>query len=74
MARWDGREGDLAAAVATEKPAYEAAARSGDCDTAVVWAGAAVDLITGVDGAAAIVERISAEAEATLRSSAALVH
>jgi nitronate monooxygenase len=73
MERWDGREGDLSAAVAAERPAYEAAAQSGDCDTAVVWAGAAIDLIDRVEDAGAIVERISAEAEATLRASATLV-
>ena len=32
-------------------PAPTAAAQSGDCDTAVVWAGAAIDLIDSVEDA-----------------------
>lgn len=70
MARWDGRERDLSAALKTEGAAYQAAARGGDYDTAVVWAGEAVDLIKSVEGAAALVARISAEAEAQLRAGA----
>jgi hypothetical protein len=38
-----------------------------------VWAGEAVDLIKGIESAAALVERISAEAEAQLRIGAKLV-
>lgn len=72
MERWDGRENDLEAALETERPAYQAAAREGDHDTAVVWAGEAVDLIKSVEGAAALVARISAEAEAQLRIGAKL--
>jgi nitronate monooxygenase len=68
MERWDGRENDLAAALETERSAYQAAARGGDYDTAVVWAGEAVDLIKSVDSAAALVARISAEAETQLRA------
>lgn len=73
MDRWDGRESDLSAALETERSAYQAAAREGNYDTAVVWAGEAVDLIKAVDGAAAIVARISAEAEAQLRAGAKFV-
>ncbi len=73
LERWHGRESDLAAALETERPAYQAAARDGDCDTAVVWAGEGVDLIKSVQGAAALVARISAEAEAQLQIGAALV-
>jgi len=72
MARWDGRESDLAKALETERAGYQAAARDGDFDTAVVWAGEAVDLIKSVEGASAIVARISAEAEAQLRAGARL--
>jgi nitronate monooxygenase len=72
LERWHGRESDLAAALETERPAYQVAARDGDCDTAVVWAGEGVDLITSVQGAAALVARISAEAEAQLHIGAAL--
>jgi hypothetical protein len=67
MERWDGRENDLEAALETERPAHQAAAREGDHDTAVVWAGEAVDLIKSVEGAAALVARISAETETQLR-------
>ena len=72
MARWHGRESDLAKALETERAGYQAAARDGDYDTAVVWAGEAVDLIKSVDSASAIVARISAEAEAQLRAGARL--
>ncbi|MGH8718160.1 MAG: hypothetical protein ACREV0_04340, partial [Burkholderiales bacterium] len=72
MDRWDGRESDLAIALKTERPAYQASAREGDYDTAVVWAGEAVDLIKGVESAAALVVRISAEAEAQLHMGAKL--
>jgi nitronate monooxygenase len=73
MERWDGREDDLAAALETERAAYQNAAREGNYDTAVVWAGEAVDLIRKVESAAALVERISTEAETRLRSGARLV-
>lgn len=74
MQRWDGRQSELAAALETESTAYQAAASSGDYDNAVVWAGEAVDLIKSVEAAAALVERISAEAEAQLQSAAMLTH
>lgn len=67
MERWDGRESDPAFALETTLAAYQAAAREGDYDTAVVWAGEVVDLIKSVEGAAALVAQISAEAEAQLR-------
>jgi nitronate monooxygenase len=68
MERWQGRETDLALALTTERASYQAAARQGDCETAVVWAGEAVDLIKSVESAAALVAQISAEAEARLRN------
>src|SRR5688572_12217678 len=49
--RWNGREGDLAGALEAERAAYEAAARDGDFDTAVIWAGEVVDLIKSVESA-----------------------
>ena len=72
LERWHGRESELTAALETERAAYQAASREGDYDTAVVWAGEAVDLIKSVDSAAALVARISAEAEARLRAGAKL--
>lgn len=71
LERWAGREHELAAALETERAAYQAAARAGDYDTAVTWAGEAVDLINSVESAATLVARISAEAEARLRSAPA---
>lgn len=74
MKRWQGRENDLALALEAEHADYQVASGQGDCDTAVVWAGEAVDLIHGVEGAATLVARISAEAEAQLVFGAKLVH
>jgi nitronate monooxygenase len=72
MEHWDGRESHLASVLETERVGYQAAARDGDFDTAVVWAGECVDLIKSVESASAIVARISAEAEAQLRAGARL--
>jgi nitronate monooxygenase len=72
MRRWADRHSELAAALDTERIAYQAAAAAADYDTAVVWAGEAADLIKTVEGAAALVERISAEAEGQLQSAAML--
>jgi nitronate monooxygenase len=73
MERWDGRESELAAALETERPGYQAATRDGDYDTAVVWAGEVVDLIKSIESAATLVAQISAEAEAQLRIISRLV-
>ncbi len=73
MQRWHGREGELQAAIEGERQAYGAAARDGDCDTAVVWAGEAVDLIDRVEGAAALVATIGADAERRLRDGAGIL-
>jgi nitronate monooxygenase len=69
--RWHGEEEALTGALETERETYRAAALVGDCETAVVFAGEAVDLIGAVDSAAAIVAEISADAEACLRAGAA---
>jgi nitronate monooxygenase len=47
--------------------------QAGDFDTALVWAGEAVDLIDRVEPAAAIVERIGSDAQRWLRSAADLL-
>jgi nitronate monooxygenase len=73
MERWHGRESELASGLQAEHTTYQAAVRGGDLDTAVVWAGEAVDLIKSVEGAAALVEQISAQAEAQLRRRATFV-
>ena len=68
MARWHGRDGELATELQVERAAYQAATRDCDFDTAVVWAGECVDLIASVERAGNLVRRISAEAEARLAS------
>lgn len=72
LARWHGREDALKETLQGERARYQAASREGDCDTAVVWASEAVDLIAHGEGAAALVERIVAEAEAQLRRVASM--
>jgi nitronate monooxygenase len=67
MERWDGREDDLSAALGEEIPGFQAAVREGDIETAMVWAGEAVDLISDVAPTAELIKRIGAEAEACLR-------
>jgi nitronate monooxygenase len=73
MQRWDGREDDLAAALEEEIPGFQAAVREGDLETAMVWAGEAVDLISDVAPAADLIRRIGAEAEACLRHGSELL-
>lgn len=65
-AQWHGREAALYADLANQKAAYRDAAAQGDTDTAVVFAGEAVDLINAVEPAQTIVERIVSQAEALL--------
>jgi nitronate monooxygenase len=71
--RWHGREGALAERLDAEAPAFHAAVAEGRFDTAMVWAGEAVDLIAAVQPAAGIVTRVSAEAEHRLRAAADLL-
>src|SRR5690348_2896724 len=70
MTRWNGREDALAAALDVERPRYRTAADEDDYETALVWAGEGVDLVTSVEPAATLVERIAADAEARLREGA----
>jgi len=65
--RWHGREQDLKAQLADEQVRYARAAASGDADTAVVFAGEAMDLIQGVRRAGDIVRAMAGEAERLLR-------
>ena len=71
--RWQGREDDLITRLENEQSAYQNAARSGDTDVAVVWAGEAIDLITSIESAAALISRISSEAEAQIRNVAGTI-
>ena len=68
MQRWHGQEEALAAQAGTERAAFFDAARAGDVDTAMVWAGEAVDLIDRVEDAATLVERIGQDALGQLRA------
>ena len=66
--RWHGREETLADAIEAENKRYLQAVDMGDVGTTVVWASEAVDLIRAIEPAEKILERIVAEAEATLKA------
>lgn len=55
---WHGREAALRERIDAERKAYRAAVERQDCDTAVIFAGEAVDLIDEVLPAAEIVRRL----------------
>jgi nitronate monooxygenase len=71
-ARWHGHEDALAADQKQEETAYLKTAED-DFTTRVVWAGEGVDLVNDVASAAEIVDRIIAEAVATLTRGANLI-
>ena len=73
MDRWHGCEDALADALGAERGRYRSAVDADDFDTALVWAGEAVDLVTSVEPAATIVARIAEDAETRLRSGVAHV-
>ncbi|MCG2592229.1 nitronate monooxygenase [Ramlibacter sp. XY19] len=60
--RWHGREADLAQAVAVEGPRYRQAFEAGDPENTAVWFGEAAGLVHAIEPAAAIVERMVAQA------------
>ena len=62
-ARWHGREDALQAALPDEHRRYAEAAKAGDLETALLWAGEGVDLVRDVRPAATIVTQIVDEAE-----------
>jgi nitronate monooxygenase len=57
----------------TERERYRLAVEEADFDTAVIWAGECVDLLDREEPAATIVERMGAEAEASLRRAPSLI-
>ncbi|MDP8940437.1 MAG: nitronate monooxygenase [Actinomycetota bacterium] len=63
MQRWDTRGEELSSKLDTEMPRFTAAQEKGDFETAMVWAGEAIDLISDVPQAADIVRRMGNEAE-----------
>lgn len=65
---WHGREAALYADLGRQQALYRQAAAEGDTDTAVVFAGEAVDLIDTVEPAQTIVERIVTQAERLLHA------
>jgi nitronate monooxygenase len=69
---WHGREDDLAAKQTEVETAYLATAPD-DFSKRVVWAGESVDLVNDIPSAAEIIERIVAQAVATLRQGARLI-
>lgn len=71
--RWNGREAELEANLEQEAARYREAVQSGDLETAVVFAGEAIDLIPSIGPAADILEAIVAEAETRLKAGANLV-
>jgi nitronate monooxygenase len=73
MERWCGREDDLGEALDEEIPRFRAAVRDGDFETAMIWAGEGVDLISEVAPAGELVRRIGVETEACLRHASELL-
>ena len=73
MERWGKREDDLGEALDEEIPRFRAAVRDGDFDTAMIWAGEGVDLISDVAPAGELVRRIGVEAETCLRHASELL-
>ena len=71
--RWATREDDLGGALDEAIPSFLAATKKGDFDTAMVWAGEGVDLISDVASAQELVRRIGAETEARLRQAGELL-
>jgi nitronate monooxygenase len=71
-ARWHGQEGALAADQQEQEKTYLTAAED-DFATRVVWAGEGVDLVNDIPAASEIIERVIAQAAATLTRGAQLV-
>ena len=65
--RWQGREEELEAELATVRAGFEEAQRRGDYSEANVYAGQAAGLVWDLPPAGELVGRLSAEAEACLR-------
>ena len=73
MARFDGREDALVSTLDVERVAYRKAADADDYDTALVWAGEGVDLVTTIEPAGTLVTRIGDDAESRLRDGGRLL-
>lgn len=64
--RWHGQEGELEANIGVEGPSYRRAFAEGDPENTGVWFGEAAGVISQIEPAGAIVERIAREAQALL--------
>src|SRR3954467_1634825 len=71
-AEWHGRENELAARRAEVEKEYVATAPE-DFSRRVVWTGESVDLVKDIPSAAEIIERVVAQAVATLRHGIGLI-
>ncbi|MDE3176310.1 MAG: nitronate monooxygenase [Pseudomonadota bacterium] len=71
--RWHGREAELEQQLAVETPRYQQAYVEGDPENAAVWFGEAAGLIGAVEPAAAIVERMAAQAADLLGRAGAML-
>src|SRR5262249_35992943 len=71
-ARWHGREHELAADQAEQEKTY-LKTPSDDFGTRVVWTGEGIDLVDDIPPASAIIERVVAQAVATLTEGVSLI-
>ncbi len=71
--RWHGREAELERDIAVEGPRYRQAFEAGDAEDTAVWFGEAAGLIDAIEPAAAIVDRLVAEAALHLRRGVAAI-
>ncbi len=69
---WHGREDELAADQPEQEKAYLTTAPD-DFATRVVWAGEGIDLVNDIPEASAIIERVIAQAVATLTNGVRLI-
>ncbi|RMF11288.1 MAG: nitronate monooxygenase, partial [Alphaproteobacteria bacterium] len=72
--RWRGREGEMRRAQEVEAAHYEQAAAAGDVQNYGVIVGEAVGLVKAIEPAAAILERMVAQAEAQLGKAPQFLH
>lgn len=69
--RWNGREAEHRAAAETLRPAYNAAVAEGRTADAGVFVGEAIGLMSTIEPAATIIDRLAAQAATLLRHRAA---
>jgi nitronate monooxygenase len=67
LQRWHEHEPELQTQAAALRDPFFSAAALGDCDTAMVWAGEAIDLIHDIPSAASLLASLVAQAESQIR-------